>query len=600
MSRDTPREYRRFLIEDEHNCMRGICLNEYRWSAWLQQETLDLALRQELEQMIEDGRETELQECFMQDLQFGTGGMREKMGPGTNRMNVYTVRKASYGVAQWIVHHRPKHMWKLAIGYDGRRDSKRFAQEVARVVAAFGVHSYVFTEARPTPLLSFAVRELGCGGGVMVTASHNPPAYNGYKVYGSDGGQVLEADALQIISEMEGCGDLFSIPRLSTEDMQVANLVHDIGVQIETAYYQQISSLFHAEPDAEKRKVTIVYTPLHGTGAQPVVSALHQAGYQQVVCVESQMPLDAAFTHVQSPNPEDASAYVEAIALAKSVSADIILATDPDADRVGLMVRTASGEYTLLTGNEVGGLLLYDLLKNRSNGELRAGSTAITTIVSSGFGEVVAKSFGVLTERVLTGFKYIGDKIGQYEKSGERAFVFGYEESVGYLVLPFVRDKDAVQTAVAIANMVVSCKRESGGVSEQLEQLYEQFGYFTDDLSGYLFTGLQGTERMKALMETFREDGLQVAGFHLESIEDYRSLICTRVQDGSTTQLHLPSSDVLIFRFAKGQWIAIRPSGTEPKLKVYIGVTASTKHEAEEKRVALVQAVQQRITPFLR
>ncbi len=575
-------------------------MGEHMWTTWVENEALDPTVRSELQELIDAGQQVALEESFAQNLRFGTGGMREKMGPGTNRMNIYTVRKASYGVAQWIRQTRPKQMWKIAIGYDGRRDSKRFAHEVACVAAACGIRAYLFIKASPTPFLSFAVRELTCGAGVMVTASHNPAEYNGYKVYDSEGGQVLEADAEQIMTEMNQCMDLFSIPVLTEQDARRSDLIHEVGSELETAYYRYLQPLLQVESAAKKSELTIVYTPLHGTGAQPVMTALRNAGYERVVAVEAQMALDAKFTHVQSPNPEDGVAYREAMQVAHSVNADIILATDPDCDRVGLMVKERDSEYTLLTGNEVGGLLLYDLLEHHRAERIHMTEPmAITTIVSSDFGEDVAASYGVRTERVLTGFKYIGAKIAQYERTGQQTFVFGYEESVGYLPLPFVRDKDAVQAAVAIANLAVRCKHEAGSVRAQLEQLYKRFGYYKDHLAGYQFVGRNGNERMKSLMEDFRERGIQAEGLDLEYEEDYQSLRRRNARTLEETPLHLPMSNVVKFRFANGDWIAVRPSGTEPKLKVYIGVKGSTNEEAEHRRRQFRQVVEARIAPYL-
>lgn len=575
-------------------------MNEPLWMAWMQNERLDPELRNQLEILIASERQDELLDSFAKNLQFGTGGMREKMGPGTNRMNRYTVRRASYGVAQWIKKTHPEQKWSAAIGYDGRRNSKHFAKEAARVFAACGVHAHIFQTARPTPFLSYAVRELDCGGGVMVTASHNPPVYNGYKVYNSKGGQILEADAQQIVAEMEHISDLFAIPVMTLQEVEESPFIHDISPELEARYYLELSPLFEVEPKESKAALKIVYTPLHGTGAEPVATALALAGFSQVIPVQSQMSLDAAFTHVQSPNPEEQVAFTEALTVAQAVDADIILATDPDCDRVGMMVRGDEGSYTLLTGNEVGALLLHDLFSvHPAQVDQGIKQTAITTIVTSTFGEVVAASYGVATERVLTGFKYIGDKISQYEKTNEHTFVFGYEESVGYLLLPFVRDKDGVQGAVAIANMAAACKRIEGSVLLRLKNLYQQFGFFKDHLAGYQFSGLDGQMRMQALMSEFREQGLQVEGFQLEFLEDYLSLVCTEVATKQATSLDLPTSDVVKFRFVSGDWVAIRPSGTEPKLKVYIGVRAESEKEAEDKRQRLLYAVEERVSRYL-
>ncbi|MHB1628830.1 MAG: phospho-sugar mutase [Bacilli bacterium] len=575
-------------------------LAETAWRRWQGDRRLLSPLRDELQALMEAGAQAELLDRFAGDLQFGTGGLRAKMGVGTNRMNVYTVRRATVGVVEWIRDRMPRERRRLAIGFDGRRDSATFAREIAGVAAARGVTACLFAEARPTPMLSFAVRHLQCAAGVMVTASHNPPEYNGYKVYGADGGQVLPDDAERIVALMRQETDLFGIVALPPDHERYRALVAILGEDLERAYYDRLAPLLHVETAEDKDALTIVYTPLHGTGGATVPQALRLAGYNHVYAVPEQSALDEQFTFVRNPNPEEIVAYDRALLLAQERSADIVLATDPDADRVGMMARRSDGRYELLSGNEVGALFLsYHLETLSGQGTMPERGAVVTTIVSSEFGEAVARARGVFTERTLTGFKYIGDKIEQYEQNGTRHFVFGYEESVGYLLLPFVRDKDAIQAAVFLANMAASLKRRHGDLGTALEALYRRFGYYRDRLLSYTFAGLDGAQRMNALMADLRGDPLRARDVSLSTVEDYLTLLATAVADGRQSALQLPASDVLKFRFAGDAWVAVRPSGTEPKLKVYIGVKGTDLQTAADQLERLQSVVEARLQAFL-
>ncbi len=570
------------------------------WRRWHGDRRLLSPLRNELQALMEAGAQAELLDRFAEDLQFGTGGLRAKMGVGTNRMNVYTVRRATAGVVEWIRNSMPRERWRLAIGFDGRRDSATFAREIAGVAAACGVNVCLFAEARPTPMLSFAVRHLQCAAGVMVTASHNPPEYNGYKVYGADGGQVLPDDAERIVALMRQETDLFGIVALTPDHERYRELVAILAEDLERAYYDRLAPLLHVERAEDKDALTIVYTPLHGTGGATVPQALRLAGYNHVYAVPEQSALDEQFTFVRNPNPEESVAYDRALLLAQERSADIVLATDPDADRVGMMARRSDGRYELLSGNEVGALFLsYHLETLSEQGIMPERGAVVTTIVSSGFGEAVARAHGVFTERTLTGFKYIGDKIEQYEQDGTRHFVFGYEESVGYLLLPFVRDKDGIQAAVFLANMAASLKRRYGDLGTALEALYRRFGYYRDRLLSYTFAGRDGVQRMNALMADLRGDPLRARDVSLSAVEDYLTLLATAVADGRQSALQLPASDVLKFRFTGDAWVAVRPSGTEPKLKVYIGVKGTDMQTAADQVEHLQSVVEARLQSFL-
>ena len=565
------------------------------WDAWLREPRLDGGLRSELAALVGAGDRAELEERFAGDLQFGTGGMRAKMGAGTDRLNVHTVRKASQGVAAWIAARAEPDARRLAVCFDGRRQSREFALEAALVAARNGIAAYLFDAARPTPLLSFAVRFLGCAGGVMITASYNPPEYNGYKVYGSDGVQLLPAEAETIIGAMRAIPDLFAIARADEEEARRAGLLKSVPADVEEAYFAALRPLYSRSAPP----LRIVYTPLHGTGLALVPRALREAGFPDVRTVALQSRLDPEFTHVQSPNPEEPRAYDLALAEARAGGADLILATDPDADRVGVMAKDGAG-YRFFTGNEAGALLLDGYLRRlRRDGGLKPGATVITTNVTSDFGAAVAASYGVDTVRVLTGFKYIGARIGDYERSGGRHFVFGYEESVGYLALPFVRDKDSVQAAVLAAQVAAEHKAAGRTLAQALAELFARFGHYGDRLLGFAFAGQSGAARMEKLMDDLRRSPLSAPGLALSAIEDCLAGARVALPAGARENLDLPSSDVLKFYFGERGWVAVRPSGTEPKLKVYIGVKARSEEESRERLALLERAVEGRLASYL-
>lgn len=568
------------------------------YEQWLYDDRLDKQLRQELVDLLAKDAKDELTERFAGDLEFGTGGLRAKMGVGTNRLNMYTVRKATYGVVRWIQRQFEEKEQKIVVGYDGRNHSAEFAHEVASVAAAHGVLAYVYPAARPTPMLSFAVRQLGCSAGVMITASHNPAEYNGYKVYGADGGQVLPDAAEQIVRYTKEVDDLFAVPVMAFVNALHEGWVQMVDTSVEEAYFAALRPLYR-DLSQESKDITIVYTPLHGTGGAAVPKALHEAGFTNVVLVDQQAYLDGDFTHVKNPNPEEYVAYDLALETAQQVSADVIMATDPDADRVGVMARDKMGNYIFFSGNEIGALLLSDYLPELVlQGKIAEGSVMVTTNVTSDFGETIAKSFGVQTERTLTGFKYIGDRIKTYEQEGDQRFVFGYEESVGYLALPFVRDKDSVQAAILIANLVAGLHAKGTNLVEAREVLYTKFGYFRDKLLSYTFSGLTGLQKMNDFMQSLRKGPLTVEGSKTLVIEDYLAGEKTNA-DGTKSKLDFPSSDVLQFRFEGNSWIAVRPSGTEPKLKVYVGVKGQNGEHAEKLLHTYVAAIEERIRPLL-
>ncbi|MCY0875533.1 MAG: phospho-sugar mutase [Firmicutes bacterium] len=571
------------------------------YRAWLDDERVDPELREELRTLERMGQTEELADRFAAHLAFGTGGLRAKLGAGTNRMNVHTVRKASAGVVRWLCAQPPSVPRRIVIAYDGRHKSAQFAMDCARVAAAYNVEAFVFPEARPTPLLSYAVRYLQCGAGVMVTASHNPADYNGYKVYGADGAQVLAKAAMAIVDEMERAGDLLDIPLQEEQEARAKGLLQTVAPIVEASYMDELTVLHRALHAGEKEALSIVYTPLHGTGGALVPQALKRAGFTHVHIVAEQATLDAEFTHVRSPNPEEKAAYDLALDTARRLAEDptvgapdILLATDPDADRVGVMARRFDGTYMPLSGNEVGALVLADYLADLKNRALLPdNATVVTTHVTSDFGEAVARSFGVDTERTLTGFKFIGEKIAQYEASGKRAFVFGYEESVGYLAKPFVRDKDSVQAVLLIAQMAAALKAQGSDLPTALQRLFDQFGFYFDRQLSFTFEGQSGIEQMRALMTDLRQQALEVEHLSLMAVEDAWAGI-TRFADGRETALTLPQSDVLKFLYTGGAWIAVRPSGTEPKLKAYLGVCEPSEQAAMQRLDQLQHAFKKR------
>lgn len=535
------------------------------------------AYQEELASLDEAG----VQERFYQTVPFGTGGMRGLLGAGTNRMNIHTIRLVAEGLAQQIeAQGEEAKVRGVVIAYDTRVMSTEFAYETAGVLAAHGIQSYVFTEARPTPELSFAVRYLAAYAGVVITASHNPGQYNGFKVYGEDGAQLTPAFADAIVAKMEAVPDLFAIPALSKEELLASGYCTEILQKLDDAYARALQGL-RMRADV-KKDLAIVYTPLHGAGLVPTMRGLRAFGFTNVCEVPAQAVQDGAFPTVTYPNPEEAAAFEMAIALGRDCGAELLLATDPDADRLGVAV-ARDGDYTLLTGNQLGALLLHYILKaKQEQGVLPDNGVMVKTIVTSEFGRVIADHFGVATENTLTGFKFIAERIAEWEKTGERSFLFGYEESYGYLAADFVRDKDAVQIALLTAEMAAYYKEQGMSLLDGLEALYEQFGYYGETLISLTFEGLEGQQKIGKIMETLRASApAQLAGLAVERVEDY----LTEHVNG------LPKADVLKWYLADGSWVCVRPSGTEPKCKFYIGVCANHSGEKGEKLKILEQAI---------
>ncbi|MYL69789.1 phospho-sugar mutase [Halobacillus litoralis] len=561
--------------------------NDY--NRWKEFTELDADLASKLEELTSD--EQSLEDAFYKNLEFGTGGMRGKLGPGTNRMNIYTVRKAAEGLATYVNDQGLSNRG-VAIAYDSRYMSKEFAVETARVLGHHGIPSYVFTSLRPTPELSFAVRHLNAAAGVVVTASHNPPEYNGFKAYNEDGGQLPPEQAEIMIDFVNKVENELKVEAADQQELEEQGLLRWIDEEVDEAYLEALKGVT-VQPDIQK-DLSLVFTPLHGTARDLVEKGLQQSGFTSIHIVEEQAKPDPEFSTVASPNPEEHQAFEMAIDQGKAIGADLLMATDPDADRLGIAVPNEKGEYVVLTGNQTGALLL-DYILGQSE-QLPKNGLLIKTIVTSEFGRVIANSYGIRSLDTLTGFKFIGEKIREYEQSGEHTFMFGYEESYGYLVKDFARDKDAVQAAVLAAEVGAHWKNQGKTLLDALDELYEKHGYFLEDLQSMKLEGKSGTEQIKAIMDDFRNAEIKEAGGKkVVAIEDYATTLRKHVQDGTEEEIDLPTSNVVKFILEDDCWFCLRPSGTEPKIKFYYGVKSGTRKESEELLAAVKATVNERL-----
>ncbi|MEK4424097.1 phospho-sugar mutase [Solibacillus sp. FSL K6-1523] len=543
-----------------------------------QEAALPGYLAEELESIV--GDMAAIEDRFYQYVSFGTGGMRGVLGAGTNRMNIFMIRRVAEGLARYVASNGEKAKQRgVVIAYDTRHFSYEFACETACVLGAKGIKSYVYKEARPTPQLSFTVRELHAYAGVVITASHNPKQYNGFKVYGEDGAQLVPSGANAIIQHMNEIEEIFSIDVAEIEQLEQTNLLQWILTDLDEKFMAQLLTL--KNNDAIDYNMKLVYTPLHGAGLVPVVEGLQQFGFKEVHLVTEQAVQDGAFPTVAYPNPEEAAAFFMAIELGKQVGADLLLATDPDADRLGVAVRNGD-HYKLLTGNQLGALLLHYILKTKQdNGTLPTNGAMLKTIVTSELGTAIAADFGVETVDTLTGFKYIAEKIAEFEATGSHTYVFGYEESYGYLIETFARDKDAVQVALKVAEMAAYYATQQKTLLQALEELYEQFGYYQEALISKMFEGKDGQEQMKAILNDYRTNPPQAfAGIAVVRVEDYLTGIAT-MNDSTTELIQLSKENVLKFILEDGSWVTVRPSGTEPKCKFYVGVKQASLRSAE-------------------
>ncbi len=543
-----------------------------KYQKWINHPKLNPELKKQLEQL----SEKEIADAFFENIAFGTAGMRGIIGVGTNRINIHTLTKANFGFAKYIKKY-DKENRGIAIGYDNRHMSYAFAVASAQALASFGIKSYVFESLRPTPELSFAVRYLNCFGGIMITASHNPKEYNGYKLYDENGCQLVPHLAEEVVSYVNEIEDELSLEWNLTEEQQ--QLISFIGKEIDEQYYENVLGI-QLRNDAKNLK--IVFSPQHGTALNAVTQTLTRAGYD-VVLVDEQCSPDPDFTNTITPNPEEEASYELAIEYARKVSADIILSCDPDADRMGVAVKV-DGEYKLLSGNQTGTILIHYVLSQlQSQNKLPKNGVIFNTIVTSDLGEIVANSFGVEVEKTLTGFKFIGDKIANYEKSHLKQFLFGYEESYGYLIQPFVRDKDAPQACILLAEASNYYKAQGKSLYDVLLSLYAEHGYFEESQVALSLSGVEGAKKIKSIIEGLRQKPLTTfADVDVVKIEDYGTLT-TLQNDVESKIVGFPTSEVLKYFLSDGSWIAVRPSGTEPKCKFYFCVKGDSLENAKSK-----------------
>ncbi len=565
---------------------------------WLDEENLDPVLKEQLERMKAD--EKALENAFYKELEFGTAGMRGEIGPGTNRMNIYTVRKASEGLARYLLSKDEENARRgVVISYDSRHMSPEFALETAKTIGKHGIKAYLFKELRPTPELSFAVRHLKAAAGVMITASHNPPEYNGYKVYGDDGCQLPPKPADELITYVNGVEDELHIPVAEEEELLNNGLLQYIGEEIDEAYLNHVEKIRLNKDVIEKvaDDFNIVFTPLHGTANLLVQKGLERFGFKNVTVVEEQAQPDPEFSTVKSPNPEEHAAFELAIQYGKKVDADILLATDPDADRLGVAVKNDDGEYQVLTGNQTGALMLHYLLsQKKEKGLLPENGVVLKTIVTSELGRTIAESFGVTTVDVLTGFKFIGEKIKQYNETGQYTFQFGYEESYGYLISDFVRDKDAVQAALLAAEAAAYYKARGKNLYDGLMDIFEKYGYYRETIESLTLKGKDGAEQIATILESFRTNPPEeIAGIPVIASEDYLTGVRKDYRSGELSPISLPKSNVLKYFLEDGSWLCVRPSGTEPKCKFYFAVKGSGLEESGQLLKHLQQAVMEKV-----
>jgi len=557
---------------------------EDTYESWKNFNGLEEDLKEDLARF--DDQTKELEDAFYTNLEFGTAGMRGVIGAGTNRMNTYTVRQATEGLAQFIEAHGEEAKERgVVIAYDSRHKSPEFSLEAAKTLGAHGIKTYLFESLRSTPELSFAVRHLGTYAGIMMTASHNPPEYNGYKVYGEDGGQFPPAEADELTGYVTAVDNILEIEVMEQVELEENNLLEMVGEDIDEAYLEKLETVTIDHDLIERNSdLSIVFSPLHGTATDIGMQALENAGFNNVTLVPEQAEPDPDFSTVKSPNPEDPEAYELAIDLGKEIDAEVLIATDPDADRLGLATRTDSGDYHVLSGNQIAALMVDYLLKAyEKQDDLPDNGTIIKSIVSSEMPAKIAENYGVETGNVLTGFKFIAQKIKEYDKTNEKSFLFGFEESYGYLLEPFVRDKDAVQALIFVAEIAAYYKEQERTLYDGLQDLFEEYGYYNEKTISIRMSGISGEENINRLMNSLRTNTpTAFGGVGVDVIEDYESSTRQKI-GGQSETLDFGQADVLKYYLEDGSWIAVRPSGTEPKIKFYIGAVADSNNAAEQK-----------------
>ena len=558
---------------------------EETYTIWNKRPDLAPEVREDLDKIAND--KEALEDAFYTPMEFGTAGMRGLIGAGINRMNIYTVRQATEGLARFMdTLDEETKLRGVAISYDSRHMSQEFAFEAARVLGAHGIPSFVFESLRPTPELSFTVRHLHAYAGIMITASHNPKQYNGYKIYGEDGAQMPPKESDMITNYIREVDDLFAVEVADKDALINDNTLQVIGSEVDEVYLENAKEVtIDRELVAEEGKtMKLVFTPLHGTGGMLGEKALRQAGFEDFTMVPEQAMPDPEFPTVEHPNPEFTEAFDLAIKLGKSQKADLLVAVDPDADRLGAAVRQPDGEYELLTGNQIAALMLnYILTARKKAGNLPANGALVKSIVSSEFAAKVAADFGIETINVLTGFKFIAEQIQHFEETNEHSFMLGFEESYGYLIRPFVRDKDAIQSLVLLAEVAAFYKKQGKNLYDGLQELFEKYGYFAEKTIALTFDGIEGAQEIKDLMAKFRQElPTDFAGYKVIAAEDYQAS-SRQDAEGNVTTINLPKSNVLKYFLEDGTWIAVRPSGTEPKIKFYIGTQGTSEADAQAK-----------------
>ncbi|HEU3532869.1 TPA: phospho-sugar mutase [Streptococcus pneumoniae] len=559
------------------------------YQKWVDFVELPDYLRQDLENMDEKTKE----DAFYTNLEFGTAGMRGLVGAGTNRINIYVVRQATEGLARLIESKGGNEKERgVAIAYDSRHFSPEFAFESAAVLAKHGIKSYIFESLRPTPELSFAVRHLNCFAGIMVTASHNPAPFNGYKVYGEDGGQMPPHDADALTTYIRAIENPFAVEVADTETEKTSGLIEVIGEAVDIEYLKEVKDININPALIEEfgKDMKIVYTPLHGTGEMLARRALAQAGFDSVQVVEAQATADPDFSTVTSPNPESQAAFALAEELGRQVGADVLVATDPDADRVGVEVLQKDGSYLNLSGNQIGAIMAKYILEAHKNaGTLPENAALCKSIVSTDLVTKIAESYGATMFNVLTGFKFIAEKIQEFEEKHNHTYMMGFEESFGYLIKPFVRDKDAIQAVLVVAELAAYYRSRGLTLADGIEEIYKEYGYYAEKTISVTLSGVDGAEQIKAIMAKFRNNApTEWNATAITVVEDFKAQTAT-VADGTVTNLTTPPSDVLKYTLADGSWIAVRPSGTEPKIKFYIAVVGETNEESQAK-IANIEA----------
>ena len=563
------------------------------YEQWLANPYFDEATKEELKKIASD--ENEIKERFYADLEFGTAGLRGIIGAGTNRMNIYVVRRATQGLANYI-DKVDKKAQGVAIAYDSRHMSPEFAQEAALCLAANGIKAYIFETLRPTPELSFAVRHLGCVAGINVTASHNPPEYNGYKVYWEDGAQITPPHDSGIMGEVKAISDWNTVKTMDKAEAEKAGLFQVIGKEVDDAYIAELKKqVIHMDAiEAEGKNLKIVYTPLHGTGNVPARRILKELGFENVYVVKEQELPDGDFPTVSYPNPEAAEAFELGLKLAKEVDADLVLATDPDADRLGVRVKDKNGEYHDLTGNMSGCLLAnYEISQRKAvNGSLPADGALIKTIVTTNLADAIAKGYGVNLIEVLTGFKFIGQQILGFENSGKGTYLFGFEESYGCLIGTYARDKDAIVATMALCEAAAYYKTQGKTLWDAMIEMYDQFGYYKDAIQAVTMKGIEGLAKIQEIMNSLRANPpKEFAGHQVTAVRDYKADTIKDLTTGEVKPTGLPNSNVLYYELTDDAWVCVRPSGTEPKVKFYYGVKGSSLEDADEKSEIMGKAV---------